>query len=362
MNESSEEDDEIIINDEYYDEQSSINTVPTNKVIPSSYIFKVHEGGYNHIPTLESTNNDEEELNGKSEFIYFDKEDISEKIEDKYLEKIKKFQEENKKLKLEIERLKKNASQSKPKTVAKSNSSINQDKYDKLNDQYLQTKKELEIALKNNEILQNQIDGYKAEFSCLRSEMVKKSDKISELQQQIYKMENDIATTRVNDIKKCYYEVLNKYNETSKESEKENESVKKPLVVDKQDRTIDFINSHYSPEKKNTNHLINCNHSLSISKSNSNLQRKKINSAFSMTIFPSQKEEVLKESKILEIETELYKLQKERDKLNDDLSKIPEFPKQKAQINKRRGLEIEIEEFNKKINYHKKKLRELNNK
>ena len=78
-------------------------------------------------------------------------------------------------------------------------------------------------------------------------------------------------------------------------------------------------------------------------------------------IFPSQKEQILKESKILEIETALYKLQKERDKLNDDLSKIPEFPKKKDQINKRRSLELVIDDYNSKINKHKQKLRELNN-
>ena len=80
----------------------------------------------------------------------------------------------------------------------------------------------------------------------------------------------------------------------------------------------------------------------------------------SLAIFPSQREQLMKESKILEIESALYKLQKERDKLNDDLSKIPEFPKQKMQINKRRSLEYAIEEYNTKINTHKQKLRELN--
>ena len=50
-----------------------------------------------------------------------------------------------------------------------------------------------------------------------------------------------------------------------------------------------------------------------------------------MNIFPCQKEQVKKESLILEIESELYKLQRERDKLNDDLFKLPEFPKKKKE-------------------------------
>ena len=67
-----------------------------------------------------------------------------------------------------------------------------------------------------------------------------------------------------------------------------------------------------------------------------------------------------KESLILEIESELYKLQRERDKLNDDLFKLPEFPKKKIEINQRRELELKIEKYNKEINEQKVKLRELN--
>ena len=38
LEEENEEDDEIIINDEYYDEPSTINSVPSKEFIPSSYI------------------------------------------------------------------------------------------------------------------------------------------------------------------------------------------------------------------------------------------------------------------------------------------------------------------------------------
>ena len=79
-----------------------------------------------------------------------------------------------------------------------------------------------------------------------------------------------------------------------------------------------------------------------------------------MNIFPCQKEQVKKESLILEIESKLYKLQRERDKLNDELFKLPEFPKKKIEINQRRELELKIEKYNKEINEQKLKLRELN--
>ena len=79
-----------------------------------------------------------------------------------------------------------------------------------------------------------------------------------------------------------------------------------------------------------------------------------------MNIFPCQKEQVKKESLIVEIESKLYKLQRERDKLNDELFKLPEFPKKKIEINQRRELELKIEQYNKNINDQKTKLRELN--
>ena len=50
-----------------------------------------------------------------------------------------------------------------------------------------------------------------------------------------------------------------------------------------------------------------------------------------------------------------------RDKLNDDLNKIPQFPKKKIQIDKRKNLEIEIENYNNKINSEKLKLRKIKN-
>ena len=135
-----------------------------------------------------------------------------------------------------------------------------------------------------------------------------------------------------------------------------------PLNIIQKTQKSDLDSNQYIKLPNNQNNL-------SQSRSISNLTGKKYRKTTvndktfttTMDIFPSQKEQILKESKILEIETALYKLQKERDKLNDDLSKIPEFPKKKDQINKRRSLELVIDDYNSKINKHKQKLRELNN-
>lgn len=70
----------------------------------------------------------------------------------------------------------------------------------------------------------------------------------------------------------------------------------------------------------------------------------------------------IKESKILEIETTLYKLQNERDKLNEKISLLPEFPKQKTQTTKKKSLESAITEYNNQISLNKQKLVSLNKK
>ena len=56
LEEENEEDDEIIINDEYYDEPSTINSVPSKEFIPSSYIFKNNKNLEENIKNIKSFN------------------------------------------------------------------------------------------------------------------------------------------------------------------------------------------------------------------------------------------------------------------------------------------------------------------
>ena len=79
-----------------------------------------------------------------------------------------------------------------------------------------------------------------------------------------------------------------------------------------------------------------------------------------MKLFPSEYDKIEKEEEIKKIEGEISKLNNILNKLNNDLIKMPEFPKKKIEINQRREIEIEIENYNSKINEQKKKLRILN--
>jgi hypothetical protein len=84
------------------------------------------------------------------------------------------------------------------------------------------------------------------------------------------------------------------------------------------------------------------------------------NNETNINILPSQKDIIKKESRILDIETKLYTLQQEREKISSELSRLPEFPKQKAQILKKKNFELSIQDFNAQINALKGELRELN--
>ena len=79
----------------------------------------------------------------------------------------------------------------------------------------------------------------------------------------------------------------------------------------------------------------------------------------SLGVFPSQVKSIANEKEILELEDQLYNLQKERDRINDEYLKFPEFPKKREEINAKRKIEIKLEEMNKEIHLNKLKIREL---
>ena len=113
---------EIIINDEYYDELSNINTVPSKEIIPSSFIFKKPNERVVAVPPThhqdkpqptpmndtQTVSSEHEELFGYSQFVYFIKEneEITDHIETKYLEELTKFKEQVTKMKEDNLRLK----------------------------------------------------------------------------------------------------------------------------------------------------------------------------------------------------------------------------------------------------------------
>ena len=65
------------------------------------------------------------------------------------------------------------------------------------------------------------------------------------------------------------------------------------------------------------------------------------------------------ENKVLEMENKLIKVQKERDSIQIELEKMPEFPKTKVQILKKKNLEANMGEFIKEITKLKQDLKEF---
>jgi len=79
-------------------------------------------------------------------------------------------------------------------------------------------------------------------------------------------------------------------------------------------------------------------------------------------VFPSQMKTIANEREILNLESQLFNLQKERDLVNDEYLKYPEYPKKREEINAKRKIEMKLEEMNKEISLQKLKIRELKNK
>lgn len=115
-------------------------------------------------------------------------------------------------------------------------------------------------------------------------------------------------------------------------------------------------NNNDNNNYKNFNKFRNNNNN---NKGNQNLRNGKSKITTSVGIFPSQIKGIVNEREILELESKLFNLQKERDIVNDEYLKFPEYPKKREEINSKKKLELKLEEMNKEISFQKLKIREL---
>ena len=126
---------------------------------------------------------------------------------------------------------------------------------------------------------------------------------------------------------------------------------------------IDYNNENIDEEVKNNEKTEGLDEYGNIQK-NINNQRKnnfdKIKN--NVGVFPSQIKGIQNEREILELESQLFNLQKQRDLINDEYLKFPEYPKKREEINAKRKVEMKLEEMNKEISLQKLKIRELKNK
>ena len=108
------------------------------------------------------------------------------------------------------------------------------------------------------------------------------------------------------------------------------------------------------------NNYYNFNKLRNYNKGNQNVRNGKGKiTTTSVGIFPSQIKGIVNEKEVLDLESRLYNLQKERDIVNDEYLKFPEYPKKREEINAKKKLEIKLEEMNKEISLQKLKIREL---
>ena len=125
---------------------------------------------------------------------------------------------------------------------------------------------------------------------------------------------------------------------------------------------IDYNNNeNIDEEMKNNEKVENINDNDNIPKKTFSSKRKN-NITTNVGVFPSQLNAIANEREILNLESQLFNLQKERDLINDEYLKYPEYPKKREEINAKRKVEMKLEEMNKEISLQKLKIRELKNK
>ena len=127
---------------------------------------------------------------------------------------------------------------------------------------------------------------------------------------------------------------------------------------------IDYNNDKIEEEVKNNDKNDVLNESENNIAKNINNRRKNNldNITTKVGVFPSQMKTIANEREILNLESQLFNLQKERDLVNDEYLKYPEYPKKREEINAKRKIEMKLEEMNKEISLQKLKIRELKNK
>lgn len=300
-----------------------------------------------------------------------------------------------------------------------------------------------------NESLKNQMENMKMEVNIQRNEILKKNDKIVEMQQKNFALEqelNDVKSRSTNEInnlreskqnlealKSNYYEIKNQYellNMKHQTLSDENFNVKRDLllyekeiknkneIIERLRKEIietnkkNFLSSDgASGSGSNLNLNLNLNNILkggdnydnyeyknnyNTNFTQNNLRTKGLSKkdqyeknleefnktlntgtmtagnkknnkeeddplASSMpNILPSQKGNLEREKKIRAVEVQLYSMNRERDLMQAELNRLPQHPKKREQIVKRKELEDKIDSYSKDLAKLKQELRELN--
>jgi predicted nucleic acid-binding Zn-ribbon protein len=256
-----------------------------------------------------------------------------------------------------------------------------------------------------NSIYKSQLDNMRNELSNYKNEASNNNDKIKDLQHMIYKLEKENMElkskpqTDINSIKQNYDNLKLNYIDLKNQHEllnikfqnlsDENFNIKRNTIylekeMKMKEETIDKLKSNILDYDRDSNdsrknypkyvksarkslepHRLDTSNdikrmSTTTIEDSIYLQTSSRKSDNQINILPSQKSIVEKENKILEIETYLYTFQQEREKIRSDFNKMPEFPKNKAIILKKKDLELSINELTQNITKLKVELKSLN--
>ena len=135
-----------------------------------------------------------------------------------------------------------------------------------------------------------------------------------------------------------------------------------PEVIKNNNYYIDNeINDNINEEDNINNNYKNINNYSTYSNNKEKINKRNTIGGIttSVGVFPSQLKSIANEREILNLESSLFNLQKERDLINDEYLKFPEYPKKREEINAKRKVEIKLDEMNKEISSLKLKIREL---
>jgi hypothetical protein len=217
------------------------------------------------------------------------------------------------------------------------------------------------IDLKNqNELLNMKYQSMADENFSLKRDLIFLEKEIKNKEGIIDRLRNELLETNKKSFSNEYY--TNKYSNegsSSQNKDRDNSSTNyggnssSKLNNEFNNKANERTNNNMNETKKG-----NTNNMTAKTGSRKNYYNESVTN--DLGVLPSQMKNIKNESKVFEFESKIMKVQKERDQIQIELEKMPEFPKTKVQILKKKNLEANMNEFNKEISKLKQDLKDIN--
>ena len=206
----------------------------------------------------------------------------------------------------------------------------------------------------------------------LKRDLIFLEKEIKNKSELIDRLRNELLETNKKSFTNDYY----KYGEQSNSTDKNNYNSNYNSEYSTNKNSSNKVNEYYSKVNDKNNKQTTENKDSKINNNNNSINKNiNVNKknyyndsvTNSLNILPSQLNVIKNENKVLDCENKLLKVQKERDQVIDylsqiqiELEKLPEFPKTKVQILKKKNLEVNITDYNKEILKMRLDIKELN--